>query len=536
MMLLLAMIMAWSNINASLLKDRFLHGQLARHDLITFARLTSPLASDPNNPRASQYRAAAHHHYIAKQLQRVESGEVTRLMISLPYRHGKTELGVRKFVPWLMGRTPAKSVICVTHTDGLAWEHGRDVRNHLRGPGWRTTFHEKAAQLRDDSQARDRLQMEGGGTAMFTGRSGLGGGFGADIIIFDDFFKNAEEAQSQATRDHAWQCYISDCKSRLNESTGAVVMIGTRKHEDDVQGRILDPTNLNYDPKEAAQWEVIRLPALAEDNDPLGRAVDEPLWPQRFPYDFWNDQRTNRSELVREDFQIQGQCNPTPTEGKYFKKDWLKIYRPEELPKDLRIYAASDHAYRKDQSNDRQCLLVVGVDASGTIWLLPDTWWERADTGEMVEAMINLIASRQPVCWWAARDAISGSVGPFLNKRMKERNVFGWVNDDLREDKDLQRRAQSIRNRMAMGMIRFPVFAPWWAQAEKELMTFPNGKHDDLIAALAMLGMGLDQMHGADGPWKPSQNFPKPQTMAWVKGEVERTAAEAAAEKENKGW
>jgi predicted phage terminase large subunit-like protein len=131
----------------------------------------------------------------------------------------------------------------------------------------------------------------------------------------------------------------------------------------------------------------------------------------------------------------------------------------------------------------------------------------------MTEKMIDLMAAYQTQTWWAARDAISGSIKPFLMKRMKERQVYRHVDDDIREDKDLVRRSQSIRSRMSMGMVRWPKFAPWWPQAQTELLQFPNGKNDDLVAALAMLGMGMDRMITADAN-KP-KDLPKPGTYAW---------------------
>jgi hypothetical protein len=539
---LLLLLMSWASLSTELLQERYLFGQLARRDLIAFARLTMPLPSDALNPRVSRYIAANHHRHVAAALQRIDAGEINRLLISIPYRHGKSELAVRKFVPWYMaggrrgphGRSAVgtRSVICITHSDSLAWEHGRDVRNNFRCAGYRLAFGAAAAQLRDDSQARDRLQLEGGGMAMFTGRAGLGGGFGANLLLFDDFFKNAEEAQSQTVRDHAWECYIADCKSRLNEETGAIVIIETRKHEDDVTGRILDPTNQHYDAREAGKWTVVRLPALAEEDDPLGRKIDEPLWPERFGFEFWNEKRTHSSDLIRMDFQTQGQCNPTPAEGNYFKKKWLKTYRTGELPEYLRFYVSSDHTFRKEQKNDRSCLLAVGIDPSDVIWVLPDTWWHRCETDELVEAMLALSAARKPGTWFAAKDAISGSIGPFWRKRMRETRNYVNV-EEITEDRDLIRRAQSFRNRCAMGMVRWPVDAPWWGEAEKELLAFPNGKHDDLVAACGILGMGLDRLLKAEGPWVPSTGLPKPGTLAWVKAESRKQKAEKGGAK---GW
>lgn len=535
-MIFLLLIMSWASISTEVLQERFFAGKHAKNDLIAFARLTSPLPSKPLDVRESRYSSANHHKFIADKLTAFARREGARknLMISIPYRHGKTELSVRKFVPWLAGNYPHRSGIIITHTDTLAHELGRDCRDVFRSAGYRLAFPKKESQLRDDSQAMDRLQTVGGGTWMFTGRGGIGGGFGADWILIDDFFKNAEEARSAATRDHAWNCYISDCISRLNEESGGVLLIGTRKHADDPQGRILDPNNLHFDQRERDKWEVIRLPALAEENDPLGRAVDEPLWPQRFSKQFWLDLREHASELVREDFQIQGQCNPSPAEGKYFRKEWLKTYDPAELPKELKVYASSDHAVRAGQRNDRHCLLMVGIDPSETIWVLPETAWDRSDTLAMSEKMIDLMEAKKPRIWFAAKDQISGSIGPFLHKRMRERKVYQYIKETP-ETKDLQEsRAVSIRNRMAMGMVKFPRQAPWWQKCETELLQFPSGEHDDFVAALALLGMGLDAMTPAERAFTPETGLPKPGTLAWVKYENEKQTREQRGIK--KGW
>lgn len=536
-MIFILFIMSWANLSTELLQERYLAGKLAAHDLIAYARLTSPVPSDYLNVRKSRYLPAPHHIYTASWLTEFayRQGRPNR-MLSMPYRHGKTEISVKKLVPWLAGKFPDKSGIVITHTDRLAQDHGRACRDTLRSSPHRLAFPKDECRLRDDSQAMDRLQTGAGGVWMFMGRDTMGGGYGADWIIIDDFFKNMEEAASETIRNKAYKTLVSDCYSRLNEETGGIMLIGTRRHEDDPQGRIINPDNIHFDPAEREKWDVIILPALAVENDPLDREIDEPLWPQRFSFDFWNRQRTSQSEVVREDFQVQGQCNPTPTEGKYFKKNWLATYDAGELPKELRMYAASDHALRDSQENDRHCLLMVGIDASDTIWILPETEWDRSDTLVMSEKMIDLMEKKHPAIWFAAKDQISGSIGPFLQKRMRERRVYQYIKETA-ETKDLQSsRAISIRNRMAMGMVKFPVFAPWWGKVEKEILTFPNGDHDDFVAALALLGMGLDALTPAERAMTPQTGLPKPGTMAWVKNQNDQTAAQARAAKAKKGW
>lgn len=502
-----------STVTTEQLQARYLYGRLASKDLIHFSRVTMPLPSDPTNVQVSRYQVAPHHRYLASALNRIVTGESKRLMISVPYRHGKSELAVRRFVPWYLGQFPHKAILVITHTGTLAWEHGYHIRDCIRSPSYKVCFGRKESQLRDDSQAKDRLLLNAGGSMMFFGRGAIGGGYGADGIIVDDFFKSTEEARSLTVRDSAWRTYTSDCKSRLNESTGWIIFIGTRRNSDDPYGRILDPNNLHYDPKEAETWDVVKLPALAEADDPLGREIDAPLWPERFPFEFWDNQRNSPSELVREDFQTQGQCNPIPTEGTYFRKEWLLTYEPAELPRNLRFYGASDHAFKTSEKNDRTCLLSAGIDPAGGIWILPDSVWDRFQTDVLVEKMIDIMLSRQTDEWWAAADAISGSIRPFLNRRMKERRCYRVVNDEIRETKDLMQRARSIQGLMAMGQVHWPNHWPLWPQAKTELQAFPNGEHDDLVAALAMLGMGMDRMIAAHSP--RGSNLPEKGTWAW---------------------
>ena len=510
-LLIVIMSMLWST---DVMQERYLNACLAEDELIRFARLSTPLPSDRLNPRLSRFQWVRHHHVIAAALERVARGEINRLEIELPPRHGKSELTIRQFSPWLMGKFPFKSGIVLCHTDSLATDHGRDVRDYWQGPGFHTVFgHNPEAQLRTDSRASDRLQSVAGGIITFSGRSALGAGVGGHWLLVDDLFKNSEEAASQTARESAWRAYNVDCKSRLNDESCPIVMIGSRRNEDDVQGRIFDPTSVHYDAKEAARWTRIRIPALSEgDGDPLGRPKDEPIWPEKFGREFFESMRNNASEVIRDDFQTQYQCNPRPVEGTWFKKTWLKTYRAADLPRNLRYYVASDHAYRQKEKNDLNCLLVVGVDPTGAIYVMPDTWWKRAQTTEVVDAMFQIVQRRRPAMWWAARDAISGSLEPFIRVRMMDQKIFFALDDSISESTDLVARSVSIRGMMAMGMVYWPIEWPQWGEAENQLLSFP-GKHDDLVAALAMLSMGMDRMIKAEGPQK--SGIPKRGTFDW---------------------
>ena len=487
---------------ADIVEARIYAGQLAQEDLIQFARLNQPDHADRLNPFRSAYLWGPHHFLIARHLEEVICGTTRRLELELPPRHAKSELAIRQFSAWMAGRCPERSGIVLTHTDELAQNHGRDVRDYMQGAGYKTTFgHKPESALRTDSRANDRLQTVAGGTITFSGSSGLGAGVGGDWLLVDDLFKNSDEAASETTRNAKWRAYNVDCKSRLNDQDSPIVMIGSRRNEDDVQGRIFDPTNSHYDAQEAARWVRIRLPALSEgpDVDPLGRPIDAPLWPERFDQAFFFEKRNSASDIIRDDFQTQYQCRPRPEEGTWFKKKWLKTYRTADLPKHLRIYVASDHAYRMKDKNDATCLLVVGMDATGAVYVLADTFWKKCETDVMVDAMFTIARRHKVAMWWAARDAISGSLEPFIRRRMQDERCYFPLDDSIAESRDLVARSSSIRGMMARGEVYWPYDWPQWSQAEQQLLSFPAA-HDDLVAALAMLGMGLERMVKAEGP------------------------------------
>lgn len=509
--------MTHAELSTEDLQNRVQIARLATARLLTFCHLNTPDPHQQWDVTMSKYQWVKHHKFISDWIEKLVSGSIQFLEIETPPRIGKTELSVRNLVPWLMGKYPDKHWIVITATDGLAQEHGRDVRDNMRGSGFKLTFgHDPRCQL--VSESLTLLQVKGGGKCLFTGRGGLPAGVGGDGIIIDDFFKSAEEANSITERDKAHRSYQADCMSRLNSSKAWVLMIGSRKHEDDVQGRLFDPMNQHYDSKEAAKWTRIRLPALAEDNDPLGRSKDEALWPDKFGFEHYNSKRTHASPVVRIDFQTQDQCQPIPEEGNYFKKDNLLTWCPGgkvDLPdaRFLRFYAASDHALRKKQTNDSTCLLVVAIDPADRIFILPDTVWDKIGPDVMVEKMIDLMAKYQTQMWWAARDQISGSIEPFLRKRMRERNVFRPWDDNISETVDLVQRARSIQARMIMGMVYWPSHWEKWTEAETQLKGFPNSSKDDLVAGIAMLGMGLDRMVKGEGA-KPS-NVPSKGSWEW---------------------
>lgn len=298
-----------------------------------------------------------------------------------------------------------------------------------------------------------------------------------------------------------------------NFIANGLVSHNTRWHEDDLVGRLTDPTNPKYNAEEAATWKIIDIPAIAGEDDVLGRKPGAALWPEKFGLDYLESFR--RRNPVG--FSALYQQQPTPADGDFFKTEMLNGYRQTDLPKleNLRIYAASDHAVGIKQDNDYTCLLIIGVDEFSNIWLL-DCWWQKQKTDKVVEAMIDLMRRWKPLIWWAESGHISKSIGPFLFKRMREEKVYGTMIREQVPAQDKVTRAQSIAGRASMGMVRFPTHLPWCERARSECLKFPQGRHDDFVDTLAHIGLGLDKIIRAPLSSVPT-NKPKVGTMGWIK-------------------
>jgi predicted phage terminase large subunit-like protein len=490
----------------------------ARDGMVPFARYMQPDPDRRADARASAYEAAKHHRVIGAALEEVEAGRIKRLMISCPPRHGKTRLASTLFPAWFEGRNPGKSAVVATYNDKYAIDIGSNVKTLMQSPLYRHIFPD--LKLRYGGAAADKLSIVGGGDLFFVGVGGTLTGRGGDVNLFDDPIKNRQEADSIVVRDKVWNWYVSVFRSRMMTKDAALIIIATRWNEDDLIGRHLDPTNLHYHEEEASTWRIINLPALAEEDDPLGREIDEPLWPDRFDKPFFFDMRRNDPR----GFTALYQGRPTPAEGAFFKSDYIRAYnKMTDVPAfdGMRFYGASDFAVATRQENDKSCHMVVGVDENENLWIMPDLTWQRMPSDLSVDVVISLMAKYRPMLWFGEKGVIQKSVGPFLRKRMLEKRIY-CVIDEIAPIADKQARAQSINGRMSMGRVYFPRFTRWFADARDQILKFPHGTHDDFVDTLSLVGLGLMKQIPAKGRIKVIEPGPKPLTLGWIKAMTKR--------------
>lgn len=429
----------------------------------------------------------AHHRLIVNKLQEVADSPTPRYVIILcPPGTAKSTYTSKLFPSWYLGRCPGSSILACSYSKDLASQFGRAGRNLVND-----YKHVLGYTLSADSQAADEWETSTKGRYFCAGVGAGIAGHRADLGLIDDYLGNQEDADSKTVRDKQWLWFLNDFWPRVSgtkaTNDGSIVIIANRRHEDDLVGRLLR-TEENDSPIPPSKWEVIRLPFFAEANDPLGRQPNDVIWPEKF---------ASKADAVRRmPSRVRAglyQQSPRPEDGNFFKLSWLHGYEEQDLPPldTLQLYIASDHACT-DGDGDSTVIVCGGWDGK-RLWILPQCWWEKADTGRVVQAMLQYGERFSPLTWWAESGHISKSIGPFLRDRMQEEMVFIRI-EEVTPAHDKPTRARSAQGMCEFGQVMFPKHAAWWPKAEDELLTFPGGKSDDWVDAFAHLCRGVHRM------------------------------------------
>lgn len=470
----------------------------ARKGLIDFSRYTMP-----------GYVPADHHFQIAEALERVISGDLKRLMIEMPPRHGKSELASRRFPSYFLGVMPDKEIIAASYNSELAKDFGREVRDIVDSEEYANVFPD--ITLKEDSKAAGRWHTNLKGSYVSAGIGTSVTGRGAHILIIDDPFKDDKEASSEIIRNNVYKWYLSTAYTRLEGSVtikdhdelwndqvealahgakpfeGAVIIINTRWHEDDLCGRLLEDEKRGAD-----KWERVRFPAIIGE----GSADEKALWAEKYPLERLN---SIKKALGSRLWAALYQGEPAPEEGSFFKREWFENNRFElgDEPKNLNKYQADDYAVTEDKDAkdpDFSEFGIFGLDHEGKAWVM-DWYFAQTTSDIWLSAKLKQIKKHKVLASFGEAGVIRRAVEPFL-KRLKIENKVYYRQEWITKSKDKVVCARAFQGMAASGMINIPN-TTWGDRLIDQLCSFPNGKHDDGVDVCSTFGMAIDMGHDA---------------------------------------
>lgn len=490
---------------------------------------TVPLTDESEEDRFSVMRLgslAAHHQLLLEELQRLEAGLIPNLMVLMPPGSAKSTYSDVVFIPWFMTRKARRTVILASYASDIAKKQGRRARQMINSRSFTTLT---GLTLHEDQKAADQWALSNGSEFMAGGlTSGLTGNRGA-LGILDDPIKGRFEAESENNRNATWDAYIDDFCSRLTPGAPQVI-ITTRWHEDDPAGRILpedwDGESGMLKGRDGRMWRVICLPAIADRNDdPLGRAIGESLWPEWFgkmtgdPMDHWRP-----FMQYRRTWTSLYQQKPAPHEGTYFQREWFRRYRKGQEPKHLNKYISSDHAPAGQDSSDYNCVRVWGVDADGDLYML-DGFREQCQLDVVADQVVGnqkpldkdrkplppiegLIKKHKPFVWFPEDDNNWKAAAPFIKRQMTTEGPGHYVRIEpiSPHGQDKPTKAQSFQAMASNGKVWIPE-GPEGDAVVEEYLKFPAGKHDDEVDAASVIGRAINEAHPAVVP-KPNKPPP----------------------------
>jgi predicted phage terminase large subunit-like protein len=413
-------------------------------------------------------------------------------MIFWPPRHGKSEFTSKYFPAWFEGRFPDKRVILTSYEADFASQWGGKVRDLLEDHG-ENIF---GVEISQDSSAKDRWNIKGKEGGMQT--AGVGGpitGKGADVLIIDDPIKNDKEAASKTTREAHKTWYQSTAYTRL-EPGGSIIIIMTRWHEDDLAGWLLkEEKEAIKQGLEPEGWEVLRLPAIAEENDILGREVGRALFPER--YDEKALEKIKRA-VGSYFWSAMYQQRPQPDGGSIFKRsyfhyftddgEYYTLYRAEGgnkryLKTACWIFQTCDAAATEKEKSDYFVNSTWAVTPESDLLLL-DVFREKAETTKHLQVMQDQLTRWSPTFQGVENKTYGLNIIQTCIQK-------GYPIKELKADTDKVSRARPMSARYENGAVYHRQGAPWLSDYEDELIAFPNGEHDDQVDTASYAGIVL---------------------------------------------
>jgi predicted phage terminase large subunit-like protein len=393
------------------------------------------------------------------RLDRVTNGEITRLMLFLPPRHGKSEQSTIHYPAYRLLRNQTMRVIVGAYNHSLACTFSRQTRRLVSRFGF---------QFANDSNKQNQWSSVHGGGLYAVGVGSGVTGYGADLVVIDDPVKSRQEAESPTYRARVLDWYQNDLYTRLHPGA-AIVLIMTRWHSLDLAGQLLEEANNGGE-----KWDVVSLPAIAEEGDALGREPGAALWPDRYSV---QDFDRIKKAIGSYAFSALYQQRPSPRSGGFFRHDWLPISdRCDSSGLACRAYDTAATPGAGDYTAGvRMCRIGDRYRISHVVrgqWSPAQRRTIQRQTAEIdgLQTIVHL-----------AQDPGAAGVDQVEQDKI---NLAGFATVSARPTGSKEVRAMPFAAACEAGLVELER-GDWNRAFIDELCSFPTGQHDDQVDAAA---------------------------------------------------
>jgi len=429
---------------------------------------------------ASPLIEGRHTREVAERLDRAEAdlarSKSSYLIVTLPPRHGKSDLVSRYWPPKVLGRNPDLEIILTTYGAVLSEEMSRDARGVLSSAEFRELFPD--VRLDPEKSAVGFWAIDGRrGKLRAAGLDGGITGKGADVLIVDDYQKNRKEAESPTIRQGNWDSFTNDLMTRLAPAH-IVVILATRWHVNDLIGRILEMMKTN---PEFPHFEVMHFPARTETTRPDGTRQTRWLFPERFSEEYYLRTFATLGAYAAAAL-MQGE--PTLRGGNMLKVENIQIV--DEMPAGLLWVRMWDLASTEKERDLDDPDWTVGAKiaakvVNGAEWLfIDDMRWCQAEALTRNKLIRDTALADGPGVWQAIED-----VGGYKDCVTTMKNIL--------KGKSIVHEVTNRPDKVVCAGEVEPIYSEghvvmrrgWWNQeAIQEMADFPNGVHDDKVDAV----------------------------------------------------
>ena len=484
-------------------------------DFLTFIKRVAPTL-------VTDWKMGRHIEVIADKLQQVREGKIKRLMVFLPPRSSKSVICSKLFPAWYIGKNPTHEIMSISHSDQLASDFGRSVRDIVSMHDYQAMF--PNVTLRADVRAAGKWKTNLNGSYYAAGVRSQIAGRGAHIAILDDAMSE-EDAISATGRKYIKEWWPSGLRTRLMPN-GAIIIINTRYHYDDLCGWLLkQEEKMDIKPKD--RWHVISIPAWLDEESAelLGLPEGTSYFPEWKTDEILRlDEQEIRATNGSKYWESLYMQNPSPDEGGLIKKDWIKWWPHKDPPICDFIIQTYDTAFSTKTTADYSVIQTWGIfrwpeanpltgkeDFASNLILLGQERG-RYEYPELRQLAQTCYKKYKPDICVIEKKASGQSL-------IQDMRRGGLPVLEYTPDKDKISRVYAATPMLEAGRVWLPEGKRWVEELFDEAVSFPYAPHDDQVDCMTMAIHYVKEswriLHPADPNWEDDVNLRRIKKVAY---------------------